>query len=101
MFSAHNSLLFIANRRGEVGCLWLSLGDPELARGYRRHTVRRHRSVFGILANASHTLLIVMLSPIAMPVGALVRLNTSAHLMECPLNDMSSVAQVVTVKATQ
>ena len=33
MFSAHNSVLFIASRRGEVERLRLSLGDPELARG--------------------------------------------------------------------
>jgi hypothetical protein len=66
MFSAHNSVLFIASRRGEVERLRLSLGDPELARGHGRHTVRRHRSVFSILTDASHTLLLAVLLPIAM-----------------------------------
>ena len=66
MFSAHNSVPFIVNSRGEVERLRLSLGDPELARGHGRHTVRRHRSVFSILTDASHTLLLAVLLPIAM-----------------------------------
>lgn len=64
MFSAHNSLLFIASRRGEVERLRLSLGDPELARGRGRHTVRRRRCVFSILTDASHALLIAVLLPL-------------------------------------
>lgn len=79
MFSAHNSVLFFVSRRGEVQRLRLSLGDPELARG--RHTVRRHRSVFSILTDACHTLLLTMLLPIVMRVCGFVRLSTWAHLM--------------------
>ena len=63
MFSAHNSVLFIASRRGEVERLRLSLGDPELARG---HGSRSHCSLQQIcsassLTDDTHILLAAML----------------------------------------